>query len=483
MKKENLPYRKRFGASPKASSISYIWTMILVGIVIFLSHRVAEPGYRDDAIFATVLDHVDLVEFLTDRYLTWSSRILTDGVMVILAHAPFGLWMILDTLVILLLIASVRTLLGMPKSAGSVLITTLLFAFVPFGTLSTAGYIATSVNYLWPLAFGTYAMIPLRRLLYREKIHAPEYLAYFFAAIYAANMELAAALLLGFYFLGIIAVIYRNRNGRRPDIRHLKDFLDRSDVQNLCMVIMVIALLSVLFHLSCPGNAERYAQEVTTWYPEYATFGFAKKLELGLLTTLPFYVTGTYQQMIFPVLTGLLMLRGFSEKRALPVRLMATLTFVGSLLVGFPLRYLVGEGLIWHHSQYYDLLANIYPSGHEYCLYAPRQVGLEVALYLLLILWMLAEIILILGRTGEAVAVVISFGGALAAHLIMGFSPTVYLSGSRAGLFTTAILLMIGIRLLSKLQGSCKYVTIGVLLILATVSVYFAWAIVPAELM
>ncbi|MCR5717006.1 MAG: hypothetical protein K6G23_09195 [Lachnospiraceae bacterium] len=495
-------------AAPHTMADSYLWTILLLGILLYLCHGAAVQFYRDDAVFAGALDQMSFGAYLAERYRTWSSRIVLDGILVLLARAPFAVWKVCDTLVVLLLICSTRQLLGMPRKAGSLLIISILFAFVPFGTLSTAGYIATTVNYLWPLSFGVYALLPLRRAICGEPQTLFETTTVICAMLLAGNMELSAALLTGFYACGVLYLLWNmhaaqtDAHAAQTDTRaaqtdahaeqtdapaagYTKALVSTpfSQLPRMLLVMLALAGCSVLYHLTCPGNTLRMAEEVTNWYPAYVTFSFGQKLSLGALVTFPFYVTGMYEQMIFPLLTGLLMANSAMQKRPVGVRLMAALTFLASLVIGFPLRYLVAEGRIWHHSQYYDLLANRYPSGHEYCLYSPGQVRLELILYVLLTLWLMLEIYMIFGKSFQTAGLLIGLGGGLASHLVIGFSPTVYQSATRAGVFMTATCLISAVYLVSQLQGYRRYLTIAATAILAAVSVYFAWAIVPISSM
>mgnify|MGYP000054941087 FL=1 len=53
-------------------------------------------------------------------------------------------------------------------------ITSMLVVTITYTILNSAGWIATTVNYMWPLSFGIMGLYPLRKFLEHEKINGFE---------------------------------------------------------------------------------------------------------------------------------------------------------------------------------------------------------------------------------------------------------------------------------------------------------------------
>ena len=71
----------------------------------------------------------------------------------------------------------------------------------PIVLMNGAGWAATTINYMWPLATGLFALIPIRKIWDEEKIKFWQYPLYIIAMIFATNQEQVCAILLGTYLL------------------------------------------------------------------------------------------------------------------------------------------------------------------------------------------------------------------------------------------------------------------------------------------
>ena len=79
-----------------------------------------------------------------------------------------------------------------------------LVMLYPFTELGSAGFIATMTTYLSPIAFGMMALVPIRRMLGRERLCWYEMLGYCACLIFGANNEQMMIVILSVYtvFLG-----------------------------------------------------------------------------------------------------------------------------------------------------------------------------------------------------------------------------------------------------------------------------------------
>lgn len=132
--------------------------------------------------------------------------------------------------------------------------------------MASAGWISTSLNYLWPFALASYVIATQIRAIRGEKPGMREYILSVIAFIYAANSELCAV----FTILCIAGCVVYKR------LAHS----ERKTVDAFEAVILVIAVAEMAFAFSAPGNAVRSATEVR-WMPEFPrSFPFKKRYAL-----------------------------------------------------------------------------------------------------------------------------------------------------------------------------------------------------------
>ena len=443
--------------------VGYAAALILFLLAALLLHRLTQPLFSDDSWFSTKLDDYTLADYLIWRYTNWTSRILLETFLVVLVHGHYLLWCVLDSLMAVLLVASLGELLGMRRNAATVALISLMIAFVPVGILYSAGWIATSTNYLWPLAFGVYGLLPIRRIVDNGTFRGWEYISFSAALIVAANQEQMAAILLAFY---LAAVFYLSRQEREAQ--------DKKKQQRFLLWMIVLLILSLIFILSCPGNDLRKETEIEKWFPQFPQYHLPEKLLMGYLTTFVYYVAGIGNQLLLPVFTLILAVATACRVQKVWKRLAAFVPVAGTVVLGFPLRYSVKEGLVWHPSYYYDLFANIYLPRHDLCNYVNWQVALESIGDLILVLWMVLLLYWLFGKTHELAVMLFALAAGFGSRMIIGLSPTVYASGYRTTLFCTVILQSAGVYLLSRIrQKKIKAVLTVVLMILLIVTICY----------
>ena len=108
----------------------------------------------DEIFYGSILGQQSLVKFLIEHYQTWSSRTVIETAVLRLLHpAPLGLAAGGQRRGAGLALALGRLLRGQnaPDSRENWLLVFLLWLY-PWWYLSTAGWVVTTLNYLWPLA-------------------------------------------------------------------------------------------------------------------------------------------------------------------------------------------------------------------------------------------------------------------------------------------------------------------------------------------
>ena len=233
-----------------AEHILYEWLAFGgFALLLLLAHALIRPDFGDDVTYAGIWGKQPLFAFLQERYLKWSSRVVIEAVMLPLTAVSPWVWRILDVLMLLLLVWITADLFGTEKKLQAQILFFAMLWTVPFFSLSSAGWITTTVNYLWTLTLGLVALRPLKHWLKGEKCPPAEYIVCPLCVLYGANMEQMGAVLLGAYLVMGLYLLAEKRK--------LSPFY---------FVQLGLVVLSLLFILWAPGNGERTISETERFF-------------------------------------------------------------------------------------------------------------------------------------------------------------------------------------------------------------------------
>ena len=147
-----------------------ILLMLIFFVILAAVQVMIRPGFEDDLIFAGYWERRPHLEFLGLRYRTWTSRVIIEAGLMALAAADPLIWRTLNIAVILILVWITADMFGSyNKPRDQILFFTILW-MIPLGSLCSAGWITTTVNYLWCLTLGLVAMRPIKHWLLGERI-------------------------------------------------------------------------------------------------------------------------------------------------------------------------------------------------------------------------------------------------------------------------------------------------------------------------
>ena len=169
-----------------------IWILLgFYGVLAILFHMCwLKLGGGDDYYFMTCLDDTSFGAFMVKRWYGWSSRLVIEGVLVLVLQQPILVWKVLDILVSVLIAwllcgffcsgygkhgsgSSIQTDKNTLSGTRTVVPLTSLILFLclllsyDFREMDSAGYMTTTINYWWPLAALMVAALPLY-LWYQE---------------------------------------------------------------------------------------------------------------------------------------------------------------------------------------------------------------------------------------------------------------------------------------------------------------------------
>lgn len=299
----------------KISNI-YRWDyfpFVIYAIILLLGRLLIPLDFGDDIYFSNALNGQNFIDYLVTRYNTWTSRILIEAVLVLVAKHNL-LWRILDVGIMILTAVSISKLTTEHPSRNINWIIMYLSATLSYTIYNSAGWMATTLNYSWPLALGLFSMISIKKIILNQKIRGFEYALYIIAFIFAANAEQMCAILLGIYFVFTLYIYQSKKN-----------------VNWYMIVQTLIGIASLVFVMINPGNKMRQDTVYSMW-PEYSEMSFFRKIEMGYSST--WYEMIMQPNLLFTVFCVLVFLGVFLKYDKSIYRWLASIPLMASLIFG-----------------------------------------------------------------------------------------------------------------------------------------------------
>lgn len=345
------------------------------------------------------------LDFIVSRYRTWSGRLLVEFVVVVLNKIGIPFWKVADSIMYTVIAYCMDLLLNKKKESRITWMICLSVLLFPLVTMGSAGWIATSVGYSWTLAAALTALLPLRDIQNGGTISKwmPLYLICYVFATDAEQITTMA--LVGF---PLFMMVLKKKGYRIP--LYLK-------------LLTIITVAKFIFILTTPGNKVRMADEVGRWFPEYSAFSFFQKIYIGILYTTR--VLLDYPLIIMLVFLALALLT-FQNKLDIRTKVLS--------LVSMSLLILLTTGCGWLTPD-----ADIFVIIRTYIStnYTGKKLTIDSAIIIIIIAYLIISLIYLIVRTLweiklEALAIVVL--GCMS-QMMMVFSPTVYASTYRTGIY------------------------------------------------
>ena len=173
---------RRFAARPGAPYLA-------LALVLLALHAQFTLGTGDDPMYASILDNYTLWGFTVQHYYTWSARSLVEAALCVVEALPTVLWRVADPLLIALCAYLAARILGCEKNADAGWALAGLALCYDWTVMRTAGWVCTTLVFVWPLAAALAAAQPLVQARRGLRVPRWAYVPAALAAVYAANME------------------------------------------------------------------------------------------------------------------------------------------------------------------------------------------------------------------------------------------------------------------------------------------------------
>ena len=381
---------------------------IFLFCLIFLFY-VAKMQLMGDDIYFKEIGNANLLTWLSGRYQVWSSRLIIEAAMVNLLQLPIFIFYMLNALLVVQLAVGICKLLNADQNLYLKWIICLLTLIYPLMDMSTAGWVATCLNYLWPLSFGVIALLPLKKAIDGASVSCWCLLYSAFSLIFACNQEQMCALIVGFYAVGIGYMLYR-----------------RQKVEKYIWLLVVLAVASLLFIVICPGNGARYTDEIDKWYPQYGSYGLLHKTVLGVASTVAtIFSTKNWLFLLLVLLLAYMGIKNINRGRAY-FFISCTPALIYLFFTGFLQDYL-GQGAVT------DILLQ-FSKTVDFLAITKLQILFAFGVSCLFVGAVVAAIFVQKNMPANLGLAVVMLAG-FASRFIMGFSPTVYASSLRTFIF------------------------------------------------
>lgn len=407
---------------------------LLVAAVGLVYHLLMQPMGGDDVFFREATADRTLWEYLGSRYLEWTSRVVSECILVNVIQVPW-LWRMIDLLFFITLPILMSRILGGGRlvnwcAAAAVLL-------YPFHDMGTAGWITTTVTHFWPIWGIFFVGLLFKKIAVSERIFLPEAILGILACIMTGSHEQYAVIML---VLQAMVGIYIWRE-RRALQKEAAGVLEKNSI--LFILLAVINVISIAVILFCPGNAGRNAVSIAD-LPIYASFGFGEKLYLGLLSIERVFIANADALFLAVLLVWTLLVY------------YRTNDYKKTLISALPLLILFGQTVV---RTAYPGLSGLFPIPEEILSWSWTELSTWLPmLYLAItVVCMLYTLYLLFGDDlFMYVCILILLGLGFGAGMVLGFMATIYVSGERVYAPLYFILLLVTVFAVSRMSAQVQ---------------------------
>lgn len=379
--------------------------------ILFLIFNMSIPltGTSDDGILfaGPLMKSFDgnFFAFLSNRYSHWSSRIIIEFFTLLSVRHGF-FWRIINTCsltamsVIPVYIFSFKT-----RKSTLLMLSTSLVLMMPTSMFAETGWIATTTNYSWVLAaFLGFLVIVLKP---ERKMRWLSWVFSLFLVAYSSNLEQMCVVLI--VVIPIIAFYFYRSKWWLLAPHYL----------------IVLSNLALIYF--CKGNKIRYAKEVANRFPDFTSLSIFRKIEMGYSSSLKsLFFDG---HILFLVLALTLFF-------ALSRSSLVSKQFIGSVpLVSF-LIFNLFSGLFHTKLKIIDIvLGSFNKYGTSFKLLHPTTWMADLVMLFIATSIIVSIAFILKSEPRKFLAVLLMLSLAFITKLVLAFSPTIWASGERTGIF------------------------------------------------
>lgn len=380
------------------------------------------PNKYDDKTFLESVTGNSIISYVAPRYFNWTSRFLIEYVLCFVLKISKYLWILIEALMVTLAGYSIsRIFIKENKTQNNVMLLFMILIY-PLNAMNSAGWAATTVNYMWPLATCLFALIPIRKIWDDEKIKFWEFPLYTISLIFAGNQEQTCAILCGTYILFTILMIIKNKK-----------------IHPYMIIQTILIIASIIFILTCPGNYVRTEQETIEIFKDFDMLTFLDKFSLGLTSTMGFIIKK--RNLVYTMLSLLIAIYICSNYKEKVFKIVSVIPIMSICLLG--ITPYITNSMFPYFGSFRELITEervmlTAANSNNFLNVVPLIFALTNFICIAL------SILLIFKNLKNNIAILVFLVG-LASKIIIGFSPTVFSSVERSMIFFEFAMIIVSI--------------------------------------
>ena len=387
------------------------WYIVTFIIIILAYHLIMREYYGDSVSgFSHLLEGSSWIEILKQRYTTWSSRLIIEIPLIFFStNLKMELWSICNIAMYIILFTSLFELMNY-KNALLIICLILLYPVIEMGS---AGWIATYMNYFWPLSTGMFCFASLNRIVNGKKLSVLRQVVTSIFLLFSTNIEQFVVIYLCVLSLAFLFVIISKKRKRNIYIFIGIEY-------SICFFNLILALAS-------SGKSNRVIIETETWMKDFPSLSLVDKLVMGVNSTMSMSIDSNILFFVFIIFLLFLVLT-FKKKRLylptifLTVFILFRTFFKNIALLYFPYLHYAFNNI--SNRGRIDSMTYMIPANY-----------LPFILYMIAIIFILLILLNIFNDAKMGLFLFFIYLIGLISRLIMGFSPTLYASDLRTFLF------------------------------------------------
>ena len=208
------------------------------------------------------------------------------------------------------------------------------------------------------------------------------------------------------------------------------------------MMITVLLIGNVIFTLLCPGNLARDLIETAARFPEYASLGLFQKLTLSAVS----YIISIDQNFIMLIIMGLAWIFSWQKYKTWGPRLIGVIPFIFCVLIEMARIFVMNPKFACLVNMINGIKIADWISVKSITTGVPGSYHYLTFMAMMLFVFSLLAMTVILFKDSKKIWIaVLVMGAGIMSRVVMGFSPTVYASGSRTFLFQYIAMTIFGL--------------------------------------
>ena len=407
--------------------------LIVILSYILIMHFVIRPVTDDDIYFSSWVGK-DIFGLLKLRYLKWSSRSIIEIFLIYIMSYAKILWSILDGLIILLLYYSINRIVNIKSNKNTIFLSficAILIILYPFGQMSSSGWGATTMNYLWPLSLGIFAMIPIvEECFQNKKCTKLMRLATIPALIYACNQEQMCLIIIGFLL-----------------VFNIQYYITNKRINKSALLYLIIALISITYILTCPGNGIRFKNETKIWFHDFNELSIIQKCILSINNTFQLLIGKTNYLLI--TMYSFMAYVLYKNKKNRKLLILTVCLLLGCVVIPHINIFNTYDLYIIHLKTHSPMLQYLQLGSKKYIL----SIVISI-IYLISTIYILYNMYK-KDNLNKYMLPLLFLAGILS-RFIVGFSPTLFASKQRTAIFMYFSIVVINMLLLKNLKLSIR---------------------------